>query len=172
MLEDLDEPAARPARAAGARETARGTQLAARDAGRAGKATADRETGRDAKGKAAGERSRKGRTGAEEADPPAKGKKAAAPAREPSRVWVQVAGGANKSALPRAYAQVTGKAPKLLGSRSAWTVPNRATNRVLVGPFPNAGEAQEFVNKLAGADVSAFTFTSESGQKVEKLPPK
>ncbi|MDB5721351.1 MAG: hypothetical protein JWP15_1969 [Alphaproteobacteria bacterium] len=105
-----------------------------------------------------------GRKGKKPAPPP--------PPKEPSRVWVQVAGGANKGNLPRAFASVKTKAPKLLGGRPAWTVPNRATNRVLVGPFDSDGEAQEFVNKLARSDVSAFTFTSETGQKVERLQPK
>ena len=83
-----------------------------------------------------------------------------------------VAGGANRENLQRAYGQVKGKAPKLLGSRGAWTVPNRATNRILVGPFDSEDEAQDFVNKLAKSDVSAFAFTSEKGQKIEKLPAK
>jgi Flp pilus assembly protein TadD len=95
-----------------------------------------------------------------------------APPAEPSRVWVQVAGGAQKAALPREFARLKAKAPKLLGSRSAWTVPLNATNRLLVGPFPGSKEAQAFVNQLKAADLSAFAWTSEAGQKIEKLPAK
>ena len=101
----------------------------------------------------------------------AKKPKTAVPA-EPSRVWVQVAGGAARSALPREFARLKAKAPKLLGSRSAWTAPLNATNRLLVGPFASSKEAQAFVNQLKAEDMSGFAWTSAAGQKVEKLPAK
>jgi Flp pilus assembly protein TadD len=99
-------------------------------------------------------------------------KKVAAAPPEPARIWVQVAGGADKAALPREFARLKAKVPKLLAARAAWTTPLKATNRLLVGPFKTAGEAQEFVNELGKADLSAFTWTSEAGQKIEKLPAK
>ena len=151
VLDQLDEPApARPGRAAKPSKPDRAAQE--RDAKVATSRTASASTAKDKD----------------------KGKKPVPPPqpKDPSRVWVQVAGGANESTLPRAFAAVKTKAPKLLGSRTAWTVPNRASNRILVGPFASEDEAQEFVNKLAKSDVSAFTFTSEKGQKIEKLPAK
>ena len=102
---------------------------------------------------------------------PAKKPKAAAPV-EPSRVWVQIAGGAAKAALPREYARLKAKAPKVFGVRGAWTAPLNATNRLLVGPFASAREAQAFVNQLKAQDLSGFAWTSPAGQKVEKLPAK
>jgi Flp pilus assembly protein TadD len=99
-------------------------------------------------------------------------KKKPAPAPEPSRVWVQVAGGADKGALPREYARLKAKAPRLLGSRTAWTTPANATNRLLVGPFPNGRDAQAFVNELAKMGVAGFAWTSAAGQKVERLASK
>jgi hypothetical protein len=102
---------------------------------------------------------------------PGPAKKAPPPAapKEPSRVWVQVAGGADKTALPRTFANLKTKAPKLLGARTAWTTPLNATNRLLVGPFESTKEAQAFVNELAKLDLSAFAWTSEAGQKIERL---
>lgn len=97
--------------------------------------------------------------------------KPAAPA-EASRVWVQIAGGAAKAALPREFTRLKAKAPKLLGAHSAWTAPLNATNRLLVGPFAGTREAQAFVNQLKAEDVSGFAWTSAAGQKVEKLPAK
>lgn len=94
------------------------------------------------------------------------------PPREPSRVWVQIAGGANESSLPREYTRLKGKAPKLLGSRTAWTVPANATNRLLVGPFPTGREAQAFINDLSKQGVSGFAWTSAAGQKIERLPAR
>jgi Flp pilus assembly protein TadD len=99
-------------------------------------------------------------------------KAAPTPPAEASRVWVQVAGGAQKSSLPSEFARLKAKAPKLLAGRSAWTTPLNATNRLLVGPFAGAKEAQAFINQLKAADLSAFAWTSPAGQKIEKLPAK
>jgi hypothetical protein len=112
----------------------------------------------------------KGQRTATAAPPPKKAKPA--PPAEPSRVWVQVAGGAQKAALPREFARLKAKAPKLLGGRTAWTTPLNATNRLLVGPFPGTKEAQAFVNQLKAEDLSGFAWTSAAGQKIEKLPAK
>jgi tetratricopeptide (TPR) repeat protein len=91
---------------------------------------------------------------------------------EPSRHWVQVAGGADKAALPREFARLKAKAPKLLSAQTAWTTPLRATNRLLVGPFKSDDDAQSFVNELGKAELTAFAWTSEAGQKIEKLSAK
>jgi Flp pilus assembly protein TadD len=94
------------------------------------------------------------------------------PPREPSRVWVQIAGGANASSLPREYARLKAKAPKLLGSRPAWTAPINATNRLLVGPFATTHDAQAFINELSKSDVAGFAWTSAAGQRIERLPAR
>ena len=88
---------------------------------------------------------------------------------EPARVWVQVAGGANEAGLPQAWRTMQGRAPDVLTGRQAWTTPLRATNRVLTGPFRTEAEAQAVVTRLGKAGVSAFTFTSDAGQKVTRL---
>ncbi|MDT8757295.1 SPOR domain-containing protein [Sphingomonas psychrotolerans] len=104
----------------------------------------------------------------EPAKPDPKAKKPE-PKGEPARVWVQVAGGANVTNLPQAWKSVTAKAPAAFKGKSGWWTPLRATNRVLAGPFKSAAEAQAFVNSLRKADVPAFVFTSEAGQKVTRL---
>ena len=117
------------------------------------------EKGKDAKPKDSGKPK-------QETKADAKGKSA------PERYWVQVAGGANKGDLPKAYAKLKEKSPKLFAGRSAWTAPLRATNRLLVGPFKTLGEAQAFVNQAGKESVSAFAYTSPAGQDVEKLAVK
>jgi hypothetical protein len=98
--------------------------------------------------------------------------KAKDPAKaEPARFWVQVAGGANADTLPKAWKAVVAKAPALKG-RSAWWTPLRATNRLLAGPFKTSAEAQGFVNTLGKSGVSAFVFSSEAGQKINRLEVK
>lgn len=91
---------------------------------------------------------------------------------EPSRIWVQVAGGANEDTLGKEWARVREKAPVAFKGKSGWTTPLRATNRVLTGPFKTDAEARSFVNTLAKEGVSAFTFTSDAGQKVARLGSK
>ncbi|MDF2494950.1 MAG: hypothetical protein K0S66_1884 [Sphingomonas sp.] len=90
---------------------------------------------------------------------------------DPARTWVQVAGGANKDDLPKAWAAAQKKADALKG-KTAYTTPLRFTNRVVTGPFKTDAEAREFVNTLAKQGISAFTFTSEKGQKMTRLPAK
>lgn len=110
---------------------------------------------------------------AAKAPAPAKGKPKPDPAKtEPARHWVQVAGGANVSDLPKAWRALVAKAPAELRGRQIWTTPLRFTNRLLVGPFKTTAEAQAFVNTIGKKGVSAFAWTSEPGQKIEKLAAK
>ena len=83
-----------------------------------------------------------------------------------------MAGGANEDMLARAYKRVADDAPELFRGKTAWTAKLRATNRVLVGPFDSAGDAQDFVNALAKKGVSAFGWNSEKGEAVQKLKLK
>ena len=75
----------------------------------------------------------------------------------------------NRAALPREFARLRALAPQQLGRREAFTAAARATNRLLVGPFPTERAAQEFVNQLASRSVSAFAWTSAAGQEIERL---
>jgi tetratricopeptide (TPR) repeat protein len=88
----------------------------------------------------------------------------------PARHWVQIAGGANRSSMPREFARLRDQAPALLRGRTPYVTPANATNRLLVGPFANEREAQSFVNRLGQSDVPAFAWTSAAGQEIERLP--
>lgn len=96
--------------------------------------------------------------------------KAKARKPDPARIWVQVAGGASERDLARAWAAAKAKAPAAFKGRQGYTTPLRLTNRVLTGPFKTEEEAQAFVNLLAKSGLSAFVFTSEPGQKIDRLP--
>ncbi|SFP73714.1 SPOR domain-containing protein [Sphingomonas rubra] len=100
------------------------------------------------------------------ADKAAAEKKAAR--SNPARIWVQVAGGANEAGLDAAWQLMRSRAPSLK-KRTGYTTPLRATNRVLTGPFKTDAEARTFVNQLRKEGVGSFAFTSEAGQKVERL---
>jgi Flp pilus assembly protein TadD len=91
---------------------------------------------------------------------------------EPARHWVQVAGGADVKALPKAWKAAAAEAPADFRGKQAWTTPLRFTNRLLVGPFKTAAAAQDFVNAIRKKGVESFAWTSEAGQKIEKLDVK
>ncbi len=97
---------------------------------------------------------------------------AAAKAKTPERYWVQVASGANKANLDKAWTNVKGQAPKLLDGKTTYTAPWRASNRLLIGPYKTEAEAQAQVNKLAKAGVSGIQFTTRAGVDVEKVGAK
>lgn len=160
---------ARNGKAAKADEAGAGKKSGTDRNGKAGadkKETADRKT--DAKSRADGK------------TPPGKATKAAAkeetkPAAKPAtaeRYWVQVASGANKANLDKAWAEVRSKAPKQLSGQSTYTAPWRASNRLLIGPFETADEAQAKVNSLAKSGVSGIQFTTRAGADVEKVAKK
>lgn len=85
------------------------------------------------------------------------------------RYWVQVASGANKADLGRAWEKTKARAPKLLNGRTTYTSPWKASNRLLVGPFKTDEEAQGFVNTLGKAGMGGMQFTSRGKTKVERL---
>ncbi len=152
------------ARAKEARDAAARKLVAAQLA--ADKKVADRKAATDKKALAAKKLADAKK--AEDAKLAAAEKKAAR--ANPPRIWVQVAGGANESDLPKAYAAVRAKAPAVFAGKQAWSTPLRATNRVLAGPFKTDAEARSFVNELNRSGVSAFTFSSDQGQVVTRLP--
>ncbi len=109
----------------------------------------------------------------EELEEAKKKEAAAAEAKKsPSRIWVQIATGSNRSGLPVTWRKLKADAPKALESQSAWTAPFRATNRLLIGPFRSSGEARAMINKLGKEGVPATTWTSELGQEVAKIGGK
>jgi tetratricopeptide (TPR) repeat protein len=125
----------------------------------------------------AARKARRGATKDECAPADAKGAKQAAlkkkpePPKNPARIWVQVAGGANANALPKEWTAVASKAPELKG-KGPWTARNRATNRLLAGPFKSEEEAQAAVAKLRKAGIGAFRWSSDEGEAVEKIGGK
>jgi Flp pilus assembly protein TadD len=107
----------------------------------------------------------------------AKEEKAAAQAaelakRNPRRVWVQVATGANESGLGITWKRLREKAPEAFKGLSASYTPFKATNRVLVGPFKSNAEARALVNAMNKAGLSGNSFTSEAGQEILKIAVK
>ncbi|KQU62158.1 hypothetical protein ASG67_03265 [Sphingomonas sp. Leaf339] len=153
-------------------KTAAGRRAAARKAAAAAKEEAAAQTlaERRAAARVALADKKKGSEVKALADKAAAEKKAAR--ANPARVWVQVASGANEGDLAKAWTGAKAKAPAVLGTRGGYTLPFRATNRVLTGPFKTDAEARAFVNQLAKKGVAGFPVTTEAGQQVARLPGK
>jgi Flp pilus assembly protein TadD len=101
------------------------------------------------------------------------GKKAkSAKPKSPGKYWVQLAGGAKSERMPIEYKRIKGKKPALFAKRTPYVAELKGWTRLLVGPFKSEDESQEYVNQLAKADIDGFSWTSPTGQTIEKLSPK
>jgi len=87
----------------------------------------------------------------------------------PARHWVQIASGSYKPDLDKEWDKQKARYGSMLAGRSPWTVPYRATNRLLVGPFDSSDAAQDFVNDARKKGLSCFPVTTSAGQRVERL---
>ncbi|MDB5686718.1 MAG: hypothetical protein JWR77_1307, partial [Rhizorhabdus sp.] len=94
---------------------------------------------------------------------------AKAKSSEPERYWVQIASGSYKPDLDKELTKQKAKWSKQLAGKTAWTVPYKATNRLLIGPFPSNSAAQSYVNDVRKDGFSCFPVTTSAGQKVERL---
>ena len=84
--------------------------------------------------------------------------------------WVQLAGGSRQDRMATEYKRLSTKAGKLLKSRSGYVTEGKDYFRLLVGPFDDKGEAQEFVNRLAKEGVDGFSWTRTPAKiKIEKI---
>ena len=108
-------------------------------------------------------------TAAEDQAKREKAEAAAEAKRNPARLWVQIATGANESGLPLTWRRIRDGNATALKGMSAYSVPFKATNRLLVGPVKNASEARTLVNALAKGGVSATVFNSTAGQEIASV---
>ncbi len=98
----------------------------------------------------------------------AKAETAAKPAH-PSRIWVQLGTGRDKSALGFTWRGLTKDNPEVLRGKSPSITEWGRTNRLLTGPFETEAAASAYLNKLKKAGVDAFLWTSPAGQVVDPI---
>ncbi len=89
---------------------------------------------------------------------------------QPSRIWVQVATGRDKSALGSDWRRMLKDDPAVFKGKKPFLTAWGQTNRLLTGPFETQKEANAFVTALKKVDFSgAFAWTSAAGQVVDPL---
>lgn len=98
-----------------------------------------------------------------------KEKAAPPPPRHPSRIWVQVATGRDRSALRFDWRRLTRQAPEILSDLEPHVTPWGVANRLLAGPYVSTRAARDAVNALKAEGIDSFTFTSDEGQEIEQL---
>lgn len=91
------------------------------------------------------------------------------PPEHPSRHWVQVATGRDTAAFAFDWRRIRRQADGLLNEAEPHVAAWGQTNRLLAGPFANAREANELVDKLKEGGVDSFRFTSSRGEEVSPL---
>lgn len=100
---------------------------------------------------------------------PVKETKPAAPSH-PSRIWVQVATGREKSALGFDWRKLARENPAVFKGQKANVTVWGQSNRLLAGPFATTKEANAFLAALKKAGVNgAFVWSSPAGQLVDVL---
>lgn len=101
-----------------------------------------------------------------EAEKKAEAKKKAA---NPSRVFVQIGTGQNRSAIAFTWRKFQKEQSKLFASRKGFVAQWGRTNRLLTGPFSSTKEANSFIGKLKAAGIDCFVFTSDPGEEVSPV---
>jgi hypothetical protein len=91
------------------------------------------------------------------------------PPRHPSRIWVQVGTGQDVAAFRFDWRRMVRTGGTLLNGREPYRARWGQTNRLLVGPFANVREANQFVTDLEEKGIDAFRFTSSAGEEVVPL---
>lgn len=108
-----------------------------------------------------------------EAEAKAKAKaEAAEKAKNPARIWVQIATGRDAKALAFDMGKLRKKYADLLKGKDAWTSPWGATRRMVIGPFGSTNAAKTFASDWMKAGGDGYIWQSTEGLEVEKLTEK
>ena len=86
------------------------------------------------------------------------------------KLWIQLASGPNAAALPEQFSRMRERNNKLFEGIRGYVFEEPGRARLLIGPFRNSDEANIFADDLAQVRIDAFTWTSQVGQTIRKLP--
>jgi hypothetical protein len=83
---------------------------------------------------------------------------------------VQLASGQNAGALPSQFDRIKSRAGELMEGLKPYVAQEPDKVRLLIGPFANSADARDFAEGLGSERISAFSWTSDPGQLIRKLP--
>lgn len=163
-------------------ESERQSSVAAVDLSEIAKMQAARRAERESAAAAAADKAKKAAAAKAKAEADAKAKKLAEEkkkaaeekarlAANPSRNWVQIGTGANRSALAFTLKGLRKKYDDV-APQDSWVASWGRTNRLLIGPFASFTRAKTVESKLKAAGADVFAWQSDAGEVVERLPSK
>lgn len=85
------------------------------------------------------------------------------------KIWLQLASGANATALPDQFRRIKNRHRDLLDGISGYVADGPDRARLLIGPFKSRSDAQIFAEDLASVSVKAFSWTNPAGLSIRKL---
>jgi cell division septation protein DedD len=87
-----------------------------------------------------------------------------------SKIWLQLAAVSDAQQLPHEFQRIRARKPSLFTGLGGWVAQSGSRSRLLIGPFHSKDDAQMFADALASARIDAFSWTSQPGQVVRRLP--
>jgi hypothetical protein len=86
-----------------------------------------------------------------------------------SKIWLQLATGADADQLPQQFERIRARKPSLFTGLGGWVAEGSSRSRLLIGPFHSKDDAQMFADALASVRIDALSWTSQPGQVVRRL---
>ena len=86
------------------------------------------------------------------------------------KLWLQLASGSNASSFTDDFDKMKRRNGLLFKGVDGYVFDDGTRARLLIGPFRNSEEAGIFADDLASLHIDAFTWTSQPGQAIRKLP--
>jgi hypothetical protein len=83
-----------------------------------------------------------------------------------SKIWLQLASGANAAALNGQFQQIKSKNSDLFDGIPGYIVRSPDRARLVVGPFRSASDADTFAQDLETVEVNAFKYSNSPSDQI------
>jgi Flp pilus assembly protein TadD len=87
----------------------------------------------------------------------------------PGKIWLQLASGANASALPSQFNRLKSRNRELMDGIKGYVAKSPDRSRLVIGPFRGASDAQIFAEDLGSVGVNAFRWTNSTSDQIVPL---
>lgn len=85
------------------------------------------------------------------------------------KIWLQLASGANASALPGQFKRIKSHNSELMDGIKGYIAQGPDRSRLVIGPFRGTSDAQIFAEDLESVGVNAFRWTNSSSDQIVPL---
>ena len=87
----------------------------------------------------------------------------------PGKIWLQLASGANASALPSQFKRIKIRNSELMDGIKGYIAKSPDRSRLVIGPFRGTSDAQIFADDLESVGVNAFRWTNSQSDQIVPL---